>query len=132
MFFSPFLKKVSRSWGAIMLFLFCLLTSARAQVIDVREGLTSAASSAGLNTNQSLALTVGLVFQKILGLLGLILLILFVAGGLMWMTSGGSTDKIKKARGLLTSAVIGMILVIAAYALTDLVIGSIEEAIITT
>ncbi|MCF7906731.1 hypothetical protein K9K85_00385 [Patescibacteria group bacterium] len=129
MFFCRFREKVSRLWGAMMFFFFCLMTPA--QAINIREGLTSAASSAGLNTNQSLALTVGLVFQKVLGVLGLILLVLFVAGGLMWMTSGGSTDKIKKARGLLINAVIGMVLVILAYALTDLVIGGIEKAIIT-
>jgi hypothetical protein len=78
-----------------------------------------------------LALTVGLIFKQVLGLLGLILLVLFIAGGLMWMTSGGSTDKIKKARGLLSNAVIGMVLVILAYTLTDLVIGVMEGAIIT-
>lgn len=127
MFFSSFLKKVSRLWG--MLLFFLLFPVVPVQAVDIREGLTSAASKAGLDTNQSLAVSVGLVFQQVLGILGLVLLVLFVVGGLMWMTSGGSADKIKKARGLLINAVIGLIIVILAYALTDLVIGGLEETI---
>jgi hypothetical protein len=127
MFFSCSLKKNSKFWRMLAFFLFFSVIPA--QAVDIREGLTSAASKAGLDTNQSLAISVGLVFQQVLGILGLILLVLFVAGGLIWMTSGGSADKIKKARSLLINAVIGLIIVILAYALTDLVIGGLEGTV---
>lgn len=36
----------------------------------------------------------------------------------MWMTAGGDEQKVTKAKDLITQAVIGLIVVLAAYAIT--------------
>jgi hypothetical protein len=41
----------------------------------------------------------------------------------MWMISRGEDDKVKKARNIIVYAVIGLIIVAAAYAITSLVAG---------
>lgn len=53
-----------------------------------------------------------------LGFLALIAVILALAGGFMWMTSGGSEEKIKKAKKLLFSAIAGLLIILAAWGLT--------------
>lgn len=53
----------------------------------------------------------------------LAMLIYFVYGGLTWLTAGGDKAKVDSAQKTITNAVIGLIIVITAYALFKLVIG---------
>jgi len=91
------------------------------------EGLGVAASQAGIKTSGSIGLILGKIFKKVLGIMGLILLVLFVVGGITWMTSGGSAEKIKKARELLINAIIGLVIVLSSYALIDFVVTSLSS-----
>ncbi|OGY41259.1 MAG: hypothetical protein A2Y67_02265 [Candidatus Buchananbacteria bacterium RBG_13_39_9] len=63
------------------------------------------------------------VINAMLGLVGAIFFILIIYGGFMWMISRGEDDKVKKARNIIVYAVIGLIIVAAAYAITSLVAG---------
>jgi cytochrome bd-type quinol oxidase subunit 2 len=51
-------------------------------------------------------------------LLGVIFLILVIYGGAKWMTSRGNQEEIKKAKNILISSIIGLLIVLVAYALT--------------
>lgn len=55
---------------------------------------------------------------------GLAFLFYFMIGALGWLTSGGDKQKLDTSRDRITTALIGLVLVIAAYALTG-VIGSL-------
>ena len=85
------------------------------------EGLKTAANQAGINTSNHVGLTLGKVFKQVLGVMGLILLIMFVVGGIFWMTSAGSPEKLKKAQGLFINAIIGLIIVLCSYAIVHFV-----------
>jgi hypothetical protein len=39
----------------------------------------------------------------------------------MWMTAGGNTEQVGKAKNLITSAIIGLVIVFASYALTSFI-----------
>jgi len=96
-----------------------------------RGALNIVANQAGIQTKNSLSYALGQVFQKILGIMGLILLVLFVIGGITWMTSEGNAEKLKKARGLLIHAIIGLIIVLVSYALVSFVTGELQEVVNT-
>jgi hypothetical protein len=81
----------------------------------VREGLGEA--KAGL-PEFTIEEKIGDIISTILGFVGILFLVLMIAGGLMWMTAGGAEEKLGKAKKLITSAVIGMIIVFSAYAIT--------------
>ena len=53
-----------------------------------------------------------------LGFVGVVFLILMIVGGLMWMTAAGNDERVNKAKSLITNAVIGMVIVFSAYAIT--------------
>jgi len=73
----------------------------------------------GASTGEpSLLVTIGALIKVILGLLGIILLILMLYGGFLWMTSAGEDEKVEKAKKIITSAVIGILIIVIAYALT--------------
>ena|SRR6056297_2748554 len=68
-----------------------------------------------------LASQTGSAIGTVLSFLGVIFLILTITGGIMWMTAGGNTEQVAKARKLITSAVIGLVIIFAAYALTSFI-----------
>jgi len=83
----------------------------------IRGGLGAAAGQAGIQTFP-ITSKIGDIISYILGFVGIIFLILTIAGGLMWMTAGGSEERVAKAKKLIVNATIGIILVFSAYAIT--------------
>lgn len=60
---------------------------------------------------------------------GITMMIYLLWGGLDWIASGGEKEKIAKAQGKLTNAVIGIFIVIFALALFNLIAGDILHII---
>lgn len=100
-----------------------------ATAADDLYGLNTTAGRAGLPGGPiDLAVVIGNLIRYVLGLMGLILLVLIVYGGFLWMTSAGSEEKIKKAKGIITNAVVGLIIVLLAYAITWFVMTRLTGA----
>ena len=76
----------------------------------------------GKEPQADVAIVVGNVVNIVLEVLGLILFVLLIAGGVMWMTSGGDEEQIEKAKNLLSNAIIGLAIIILAYAIVHFVI----------
>jgi len=55
------------------------------------------------------------IAQLILGLVGSLSLIMFVYGGVMFLISAGSSDKIAQAKKILVAAVVGLIIVFSSW-----------------
>lgn len=53
-----------------------------------------------------------------LGLLGTIFLILIIVAGYNWLTAQGESGKVTKAQTTIRTAIIGLVIITAAYALT--------------
>ncbi len=52
---------------------------------------------------------------------GLLVFVYLVWGGIEWLTSGGDKEKYESARNRITAAVIGLVIVVAAYAIMQLI-----------
>ncbi|MEA3449804.1 MAG: hypothetical protein U9Q85_02400 [Patescibacteria group bacterium] len=76
---------------------------------------------------KSLPEAIGKVIKFFLSFLGIFFLGLIIYGGFLWMTDRGNEDQVKKAQSVLRNAIIGIIIILAAYAITAYII----EAIIT-
>lgn len=88
-------------------------------------GLSATAGAAGLKTNKSLPELVGQIVGSGLSLLGIIFLGLMLYGGFRWMTARGDTKLVTEAKDTITNAVIGIAIVVSAYAITDFVIKAV-------
>ncbi len=55
------------------------------------------------------------VIQAIIALAGVALFIMFLIGGFSFLFSGGDPKKLESARGTITNAIIGLIVIVAAY-----------------
>lgn len=96
--------------------------------VSIDTGLDTTGGGAGL-VKTDVAVFVGNIIRAVLALLGVIVLIFMVYGGYLWMMSGGNDQMVKKAKDILINATIGLIIVIAAYAITTFVVGGIYSAI---
>ena len=70
------------------------------------------------------------IIQVILGFLGLISVIIILIGGFMWMTAGGNEERVGKGRKWIINGVIGLVIVLAAYAIASWVITTIQTDIV--
>lgn len=64
--------------------------------------------------------------------LGLVAVVLILWGGFKWMTAGGNDENVDAAKKIITAAVIGLAIVISAYAIANFFIGSIQSAVDNT
>lgn len=68
---------------------------------------------------------VGRITQFLLGLLGSLAFLMFVYGGLMWIMSGGSPDRVTKGKNAIIYSIIGIILALGSYAIVNLILLSL-------
>mgnify|MGYP001567592285 FL=1 len=85
------------------------------------------ADEAGLGSS-NLTDTIGQNIRVALGFLGVIAVVIILLGGFKWMTAGGNDDKLKKAKQLLFSGIIGLIIILSAYAIASFVLESLVTA----
>ena len=68
------------------------------------------------------------IINVLLGFLATIAIVIVLLGGFKWMTAGGNEDKVGEAKKILGAGVIGLVIILAAYAITVFVVGQIYTA----
>lgn len=105
--------------------LFLLFFFKPVQAANLGDAFSSTASSAALKMGYSISgpnadlntiLSTAITF--ILGLLGVIFIGLFIYGGVIWMTANGNEQKVEKASDVIKESLIGLVVVLAAYAIS--------------
>jgi len=108
----------------ILAFVFILsgvLFSNEALAINL-GGLDKTASVAGMGSGiQSPLGLAGDVTGKIISYVGVLFLCLMLYAGFLWMTAAGDEKKIDKAKEIILAAIIGLVIVLSAYAITRFV-----------
>ncbi|MFH1142496.1 MAG: hypothetical protein V1695_02175 [Candidatus Uhrbacteria bacterium] len=128
------MRKIFKVVAAFSPFVLLKATVAKAAA-DVAEGLSGAGNKledVGAQvtdvSGSDLPTLIGSIINIALGLLGILLVVLVVYSGFLWMTAAGSKEQVTKAKEILTRAIIGIIIVVAAYAISDYVISAITTA----
>ncbi|HTM68500.1 MAG TPA: pilin [Candidatus Binatia bacterium] len=113
------IKKVAA--GAIAIAAVALPLVTMAQGVDL--GLNYA-TAIGLGT-QDVRTTVSNVIKAFMGLLGIVAVVIILLGGFKWMTAGGNEEKVAEAKKLIVSGIIGLVIILSAYAIAQFVVGAI-------
>lgn len=93
------------------------------------EDLLSADFGDATGLGQSeLQTTIGSLIRVALGFLGVVAVVIILLGGFKWMTAGGNEDNVTKAKGLIIAGIIGLAIILSAYAIASFVISSIVGA----
>lgn len=70
---------------------------------------------------------IGVIISLVLSLLGIVFFILIFGAGLKWMTAQGNSEKIDSAKNTIQGAAIGLVIILAAYAITNFVFMELEN-----
>jgi len=112
------------------LILFGLPVVAKAQVDPSATGLDETAAAAGYGESlPTLTNVIAGLINAFLGLIGIVLVILLIYGGVMWMTASGSTEQLTKAKAILVNSFIGLLIIVAAYAISLYVVQALVGAV---
>ncbi len=71
---------------------------------------------------------VAMVINIFLGLVGILFVILIIYGGVQWLISAGSPDKIGKAKKVIIYAIVGIAIVTTAYTITYFITSALEQS----
>ena len=126
------MKKIIISLLFFSLFLFPVFYQAQAKNPTEGIGIDKVTSTTNISTNtftnpikgvKNVNQLIGKVINAIMGVVGSLALLMFVFGGLTWMTSGGSQEKVKKGKDILVWSAIGLVIIFSAYGITNLIIN---------
>jgi hypothetical protein len=127
------MKKISKH-----LIAFAILALLVLPVITVNKALAQDANTTFGITNVDTALNgslgksgtdprtvIGNIINIALGFLGVIAVGIVLFGGFKWMTAVGNEDKVEEAKKVLSAGVIGLLIVLSAWALATYAIGAL-------
>jgi hypothetical protein len=78
---------------------------------------------------EDIRIIIAKIVRIFLGLLGTIAVAIVVYGGFIWMTAAGEPKKVDKAKDILKAGVIGLLIILASFAITQFIFSSLFEAI---
>lgn len=111
--------------------LFCVLALPIMVGATIRTDIKANLENTKLNDQlggSDLPVLVGKIITVMLSLLGVVFVVLVIYAGFKWMTSQGDAAKVDKAKAMLVQSVIGLIIMLISYGITNFVIDSILTA----
>lgn len=125
--------KIILSFTAILLILFPQVSLAQESKQGLKGAFGSGSPLADVQTrtgysDEDIGTVSGRVINTALTLVGIIFLLLMVYAGYLWMTAQGEDAQIKKATDIIKGTVIGLVLVLSAYAITIFVTKGLNPA----
>lgn len=72
--------------------------------------------------------TIASIINVALGLLGIVAVVIVIYAGFVWMTAGGNDKKVEEAKKLMTGGIIGLVIILSAYAIARFVLQSLLTA----
>lgn len=75
-------------------------------------------SGVGNDPGRFLSSRIGIIIGAVLSFIGVIFMALIILGGFQWMTARGNDQQVEKAKNLIIQSIIGLIIILSAYAIT--------------
>lgn len=112
--------------ASLALFLFLSFSAVLAQTKESynfvsESGLNQSAVQAGYETGSnatSINSLIGLIINVVLSMVGVVFLAFAIYAGMIWMTARGNEQKVEKASTILRGSLIGLVIVVGAYAIS--------------
>jgi len=107
-----------------------LISSDKAQ--EFNKNLNQLATSTEYDTSINLEKMISSIIRLVLSVLGVIFLVLIFFAGSNWMQAAGNEEKVKKAKETIRDLLIGLCLIIVAYALSSGMGGLLAKVLVST
>lgn len=101
---------------------------AQASPCGVNDPLCVQAGGATGLGQKDIRVTIASIIKTAMGLLGIVAVVIILIGGFKWMTAGGNDEQTGEAKKWIFSGVIGLAIILSAYALATYIITSLVSA----
>ncbi len=91
--------------------------------------LETFAKGAGFATGYTIPEMITRIIRTFLGFLGIVLVCLILYAGFLYMTSGGNPERVKKAKNILSQAIVGLIIVLSSFTITQFILGKLGDVL---
>ncbi len=119
------MKQITRFFCFVLISCFFFTPVFAYRTIDSSGTLlASTTEPTGLST-ADIQTTTGTFIKASLALVGTVFLGLMVYGGFLWMTARGAEDQIAKSKETIVAALIGIAVILSAYAITNMITSSL-------
>lgn len=120
-------KKILSTGISLLLSSLLIAPAVLAQVQPIGNLGVEYGSYTGLG-GRDVRQTVAQIINVALGLLGIVAVVIILVGGFEWMTAGGNEEKTGEAKARITAGIIGLAIILSAYAIATFVIRSLTQA----
>jgi hypothetical protein len=121
------LKKTALATATALAFPLSVFAQAKPVLDDAALGSDVVGNSTAL-AGGDVRQTAARLINVALGFLAIIAVIIVLIGGFQYMLSGGDTTKTENARKLIVSGIIGLAIILSAWAITSFVISRLVTA----
>ncbi|MDP2708802.1 MAG: hypothetical protein Q8O93_02005 [bacterium] len=134
---APINKRIIFISGLLLLSLFAFNVSLAAGLIKdstkdtIELGSDLSAGLGGYETSADIYGLVQTVISAFLSIVGILLLAYLLYAGYKWMTAHGDEEKVTAAKETIYRAIIGLIIIVAAYAISVFVVAKLEQGTLT-
>jgi cytochrome bd-type quinol oxidase subunit 2 len=120
--------------SGIFIFIFILIAAphANAGLKDAfSKTLPQVASNGGYDTSSEADIesSIANLINVFLSILGIIFVVLIIYSGVNWMTAGGQEKRVEESKSMLKQAIVGLIIVLGAYALSYFIINALSSGV---
>ncbi|MBP6942464.1 MAG: hypothetical protein KBB55_00260 [Candidatus Buchananbacteria bacterium] len=84
----------------------------------------------GSSDNADLMGLITKIMQWIFSFLGIVAVLVILYGGFKWMTAGGDDGKVSEAKKLIVNGIIGLIIILSAYAIATFVFNEVNNRLL--
>ena len=117
-------------FGGLFIFALCFLFLNFAQAENLADALSKVNNNIGPETGivqTDITILVARIIKAVFSVSGIIFFALMIYAGLNWMIARGEEEKVSESKKILTTSVIGIVIIISAYAVTNLIQSRIIE-----
>lgn len=128
-------RKINLIIGLILISFLSVNFCYAAFLDDTTKGLIenqaeTSRSYGGYDSSGNIFSLIQIVINAFLSLIGVMLLAYMLYAGYNWLTARGEEEKVTKAKDTLRRAIIGVIIIVAAYAISIFVMSRLEAGIL--
>jgi len=120
------IKKIGQQGIALALSAMALSVPLIVRAVEFRTFLGETGLESQFGSGDLMPM-IGTAISIILGVLGVILVLIVIYAGFWWMTAQGDEKKVEKAKKMIYNAIIGLVIIFAAYAITNFVLDQLES-----
>lgn len=93
------------------------------------DNAKSVADNSGYNYDSTVNSLAGDIIRLALTILGTLFVVFIIYAGFLWLTAAGNEQRVDKAKKIIFESTIGLIVVIAAYAITYFIVSAFKGQI---